>query len=123
MPLDDFDIDEQQERGVFNLPQARQEELDTIIDEHDADIVAAPNTAVPYSRFSEFQDNHPRARFICHVVTLDDEPSKIVVEGIKYRGPPQPDMLVDFIDYFGSADEFGVKDYDGDTVKLRAWYD
>lgn len=123
MTFDELSSDDSTDREVFNLPQATREELESIIEDNDVKVQGAPNTPLTSSHFFEFQDRYPRTRFISHLVTIDSEPTRLVIEGVKYRGPADSDLLVDFIRDFGSAHEFQVKGYDKDTVKLRAWYD
>jgi hypothetical protein len=122
MTLDDFSADDAPLKETHRLAHARREELDGVVDEHDLKVKTPHEIAFGPDYFLDFQDKYDNTRFSCYLTEINGELVSVTIEGIKYRGSPEPDFLVDFIKKFSSAHKVRVHYYDGETIKLEALY-
>lgn len=82
--------------------------------EHDENQNGSPNTMV----YKTFMEKYPNATVHGYIVTPRRGDYRVTIEGLSYNGEVSTQMLRDFIDTFGRADNFITE-----SNNLYCWYD
>lgn len=127
--IDDFDSDNSESAKHTRFKGLKLDALEKMKEEEEPEISGPGAWTLSPEHFIKYVEQYEDVTFEGLATEEGDEVTRIIIDGIKYKGPVTEKMLLDFISRFGGADEIEAEVLGYDEMKehhiafLRAWYD
>ena len=94
------------------------DEINALIEEKFIDPNEAQNCCPCVSEIKDFMEKYPMFTAHGYIVSPERDDYRVSIEGVEYIGEVDQQMMIDFIEKFGDADEVVC-----DRSRCYCWYD